>query len=221
MTKFDSLFDDSAPLILKQEHQRETPPVEGGRWPVSVALYPDGELAEALETTMLEALEFAGPGHWQTGRRGSAHLTVRALEYYRDDVPPGDPFVARCHQALRAAAVGPTSFEVFGLTLTAGTLMACARPTDDRADLLMDQLAVELGDDGWLEAPYGRRDIWYLNLIHFAADLAEPELLVEWVAKRRTHHLGSVTIPTASLVRFRYDESAGYPFMRPETLATA
>ena len=59
--------------------------------------------------------------------------------------------------------------------------MVCAHPVDDNADRFMDLLKDELGDDAWREAGF-RRDIWYANILHFAADIARPAELIEWVA---------------------------------------
>ena len=90
--KFDQLFDEAVPLISSQRHRRDSPPLEGGRWPVSVVLRPpaDCDLSRRLDNLTTEVADLAGPGHWHTGRVGSAHLTVRALEHYRHEVDPSD-----------------------------------------------------------------------------------------------------------------------------------
>jgi hypothetical protein len=204
VTKFDELFATAAPLILRGAHQRDRPPREGGRWPVSVVLRPpiDSDLAQRLDAVTAEAAELAGPGHWQTGQLGSAHLTVRALEGYRATIAPDDPAIERYLSALRRAAIGPTQFRVTGLTLTPGSVMACAIPLDGAADAFMDRFATELGPDDWFERPYGRRDIWYLNLVHFTSAIANPLKLIDWVAERRTTTIGEVEIGAPELVRF-------------------
>ena len=163
----------------------------------------------------------AGPGHWHTGKAGSAHLTVRALETYRQEVDLSEPVIQRYRSALHTAAAdtGPAQIQVTGLTLTKGTVMACAVPLDPQADLLMDRFAEALGPDGWYEQPDGRRDIWYLNLLHFTTDLTSPQHLIDWVAARRTLDLGRTTIPAAELVRFHHSPASSRPFMRPEVLS--
>lgn len=225
MTKFDQLFTTAVPLIAAGTHDRDQPPREGGRWPVSVVLrpQPDSALAMRLDTLTAEAAELAGPGHWHTGQASSAHLTVRALETYRASVDLTEPTVRRYQAAMDRAAVatGPARIQVTGLTLTTGTVMACALPSDDQADLFMDRLATELGPDAWFETPHGRRDIWYLNLIHFTTDIANPEALIDWVAAHRALNLGEATIPTAELVRFHHTPTTQRPYMRPEVLGHA
>ncbi|TCO30196.1 hypothetical protein EV652_105190 [Kribbella steppae] len=225
MTTFDQLFTTAVPLIAAGNHHRDEPPREGGRWPVSVVLGPppDSALAKRLDTLTAEAAELAGPGHWHTGQASSAHLTVRALETYRASVDPTEPTIRRYQAAMdRAAAVtGPARIEVTGLTLTPGSVMACAVPSDDQADLFLDRLTTELGPDAWFETPHGRRDIWYLNLIHFTTDIANPEALIDWVATHRTLNLGEATIPTATLVRFHHTPTPPRPHMRPEVLHRA
>jgi hypothetical protein len=222
-SKFDLLYDDAVPLIATGRHRRDTVPEEGGRWPVSVVLRPaaDGDLSRRLDDLTRSAAELAGPGHWHTGRPGSAHLTVRALEWYREIVDPAEPTIHRYRAAMDRAAAncGPARIEVVGLTLTDRTVMAAAVSLDDQADLFLDRLAEELGEDAWLEIPYGRRDIWYFNLIHFTTDIAQPDALIDWVTAHREHDFGTETIPAAELVRFRHDPDLERPYMRPEVLA--
>jgi hypothetical protein len=224
-TKFDQLFDAAVPLVSAGRHQRDSPPVEGGRWPVSVVLRPpaDTDLIHPLDEITAEAAALAGPDHWQTGQAGSAHLTVRALETYRSAVECTEPVIQRYQSAMHRAAAqsGPAQIEVTGLTLTAGSVMACAVALDEQADLFLDRLAFELGPDAWFEQPHGRRDIWYLNLLHFTTDIPDPQPLIDWVEKHRSTPLGQVTIDIAELVRFHHAPSPPRPFMRPEVLDQA
>jgi hypothetical protein len=223
--KFGELFEEAVPLVSSQRHQRDSPPVEGGRWPVSVILRPpaDSGLSRLLDKLSNQAAALAGPGHWHTGRSGSAHLTVRALETFRQVVDPSEPVVQRYQAALQsaAAAAGPAVIQVIGLTLTPGTVMACAVPLDDQADLFLDRLAEALGPDGWFEHPHGRRDIWYFNLLHFTTTIAHPQRLIDWVTAHRSIPMGSTTIRTAELVRFHHAPDATRSHMRPHVLANA
>jgi hypothetical protein len=105
-TKFDQLFDAAVPLVSAGRHQRDSPPVEGGRWPVSVVLRPpaDTDLIHRLDEITAEAAALAGPDHWQTGQAGSAHLTVRALETYRSEVECTEPVIQRYQSAMHRAS---------------------------------------------------------------------------------------------------------------------
>ncbi|WP_328329825.1 hypothetical protein OHA70_07125 [Kribbella sp. NBC_00382] len=211
-------------MIANGNHARDTPPEEGGRWPVSVVLRPatDSPLSQTLDQLTAEAAAVAGEGHWQTGQLGSAHLTVRALEHYRPTVDPDEPVIKRYQSAMeRAATTGPARIEVTGLTLTPGTVMACAVALDDQADLFMDQLRFELGPDAWREISYGRRDIWYLNLLHFTTAIPDPARLIDWVDARRNTVYGQVSIDVAELVRFWHVPGGLRPYMRPEVLGSA
>ncbi|MEU8227719.1 hypothetical protein [Kribbella sp. NPDC048915] len=216
------MFDLAAPLISAGAHQREEVPRDGGRWPLSVVLRPppDTPLARTLDTLTQEAAHVAGSGQWQTGQLGAAHLTVRALEPRREVVPSGDPSVRRYLAALERATAHtswPIGFRVAGLTLTPGTVMACAEPLDDAADAFSDRLAGELLGDAWYERE--RRDIWYLNLLHFAADIPDPESLITWVKSRRSTTFGTTTVPVPELVRA--DHRPGHrPHMRLVPLTT-
>jgi hypothetical protein len=218
----DALFDQARPLLMRQEHQHESRPVEGGRWPISVVLFPDESMAASMEQLMDEVVQIAGGRHFHTGLAGSAHFTVRALEHYRDCVPPNDLLVERYRAAMNAAALrcGPIGFHVTGLTLTPGGVMACARPTDGAAAQFKNALASGLGPDGWREANFGR-DIWYSMLLHFADDISDPQRLVNWVAQRRDLDIGIAHCDTVHLVRFRYTARGGRTLMRPEVLGEA
>jgi hypothetical protein len=62
--------------------------------------------------------------------------------------------------------------------------MACVLPADDAPDRLSAAYAAALGADDWLESGF-RREIWYLNILHFAAPVRDPRALIDWVADRR------------------------------------
>ena len=220
MKDFDRLFAEAAPLIQQGLHQRDTPPIEGGRWPVSVVLRPDQASAMRLELAMDEVAALAGPRHFRTGIADSLHITVRALEGYREAAAGDDEVVQRYALAMSRAArqVEAIELDLVGMTLTPGTVMVCAHPVDDSADRFMDALRDQLGADAWYEAGF-RRDIWYANLLHFAADIAQPVGLIEWVEERRQLILGRLVLDTAELWRFRYEDGTDGRVMRPTVLA--
>jgi len=169
---------------------------------------------------MDEVEAIAGPRHFRTGIAGSVHVTVRALEGYREAAAGDDEVVQRYAHAMSRAAqqVEAVELDLVGMTLTPGTVMVCAHPVDDSADRFMDALKDQLGADAWYEAGF-RRDIWYANLLHFAADITEPAGLIEWVAQRRQLNLGRMVLNTAELWRFRYEDSTDGRVMRPTVLA--
>lgn len=210
------MFSTAAPQIAQGTHQRDELPKDGGRWPISVVLRPpqDCPLAHALDALTTEAAALAGPDHWQTGQLGSAHLTVRALEPRRDVIPPDDPTLARYQSALHratAATTWPVRFQVTGLTLTPGTVMACAEPLGP--ELFSARLTTELGPDASHETK--PRDIWYLNLLHFTTDITSPQGLIDWAAARRHTVVGTTTIAAPELVRAEYHPGPR-PYMRLE-----
>jgi hypothetical protein len=204
---FDRLFEGGRYALGSGGHYRDTPPVEGGRWGPSIVLVPTGPGEESLAAVTAEAMSLAGPGHWPTGAPHAVHITVRAMRAYAPAVAAPDPFLTRCAAAMRRAATaadGPARFRFAGLTLTPSGVMACAYPVDGAADDLARRLSHELGDDGWFEANF-HRDIWYATLVHFAADIADPPALVDWVADRRDLDLGPVVVDEVELLRFDYD----------------
>jgi hypothetical protein len=186
---------------------------------VSVVLRPDHAAAQRLEQVMTEVEAYAGPGHFRTGVASSVHFTVRACELYRETLD--QQAVQRYADAMRRAAreVGTIGLDLIGITLAPGSVMVCAQPVGDSGERLMDLLGTELGDDAWREAGL-KRDIWYASILHFAADIAQPAELIDWVAQRREVDLGRAVADTAELVRFHYEDSLDGRLMRPEVLAS-
>lgn len=203
---FDRLFQQGRSAVLSGAHYRDTPPVEGGRWGLSVVFVPDRDAAERISAVTAEAMRLAGPGHWPTGAVEAVHFTVRAIEMHRCVVPAGDPLELRCAAALRRAAAKSrrTQLRLSGLTLTPSGIMLCAVPEDCAANDFADRLGEELGDDGWFEAGY-QRNIWYATLVHFTEEIRDPGGLVDWVAARRGLELGAVAVNESELLRFRYN----------------
>jgi hypothetical protein len=204
---FDRLFEGGRYALLSGGHYRDTPPVADGRWGPSIVLVPSGSGAQALAAVTAEAMSLAGPAHWPTGAPHAVHITVRAMRAHVAAVPAADPFLTRCAAAMRRAAAstsGPARFRFGGLTLTPSGVMACAYPVDGAADEIARRLREELGEDAWFEANF-HRDIWYATLVHFAADIADPAALVEWVAQRRDLDLEPVVVREVELLRFDYD----------------
>lgn len=195
--KFNLLFARGREAVLAGTHHRDGPPVDGGRWGISVVLRPDPAVAAQLDAVAGEALALAGAHHWPTGSAATSHVTVLPLEPYRQAVPDDDPEVARYAAGLAKAASASrrVNLRFGGLTLSPVGVMACAYPTDDAADGLATHLRTTLGDNRWSE-----RDIWYATLVHFTDAVADPQALVDWVAARRRLDLGRAGIGEVELV---------------------
>lgn len=204
---FTRLFSEGSTEILAGRHSTDVPPMAPSeRWGPSVCLRPEPELTEAFAALTEEAMEYAGPGHWPTGRPVSSHFTVRVLDRFRDDLHPAHPWTDERMGAVARAAgrTGPVRLRVTGLTLTRASVMASAEPIGSGADDFAAALAEELGPWGFYEASFDR-SIWYSNLIHFTGPLAAPEALVQWVARRRALDLGVTEVPAAHLLDWKYD----------------
>ncbi len=178
---------------------------------------PDPAARDILDRITHLAAAAAGGVHWTTGAAVSSHLTLRSLEPFRSHVPVDDPLVERYAVALRSAAagIGPIRFAVTGLTLTSHSVMACAFPTDSAADDLAAAYADALGSDGWHEGEF-TRDVWYLNLVHFAEPIVRPAELVAFVADRRTAELADLLVAEVQITQWCHNGSG----MRPITHAS-
>ena len=210
---FDRLFAEGQAAVSAGAHRVQEPPIDGGfRWGLSALLRPDVSSAEVLSKVADEASNVAGGGHWVTGSAASSHLTLRALETFREDLNEGDPAVKRYVAALAAAAAGagPLMFTVTGVTLTPHSIMACALPLDDGADRLAAAFARALGSDGSYEGEF-TRDFWYMNLVHFGGTIPEPARLIDWVAARRDQEIATVVVDEVQLVRWRFTGNGMVP----------
>jgi hypothetical protein len=173
---FEALHARGCRAVRSGTHQVESAATDGGpRWGLSIVLRPDVAAANRLDQLTREAGEVAGSCHWRTGLAASSHITVRSLEPHRLDIAPDDPAVAQYTHALQrgAVAVRPVTLTLGGLILTPISIMVRARPQDSQAELLRAALAERA------------RSIWYVNLVHFAGSLADPEMLIDWVTARR------------------------------------
>ncbi|MGD7705987.1 hypothetical protein [Microlunatus sp. Y2014] len=220
---FDDLFDAGAPKVLDGSHSRDEPPVDRGRWPVSVVAFPPEAVREQFGSWTQATVERAGRGHFHTGGPDTAHLTVRALERYRETAAATDPVAAVWRTAMERAAADtePIRLLFTGLTLTRSGVLAQLEPVDHAAWELMARLRRELGSEAWLEDGWMKRNIWYASLLHFADRVADPEGLVDWVRANRRIEPVEFMISSLSLVRFRHRQLDGEQAMVPETWCTA
>lgn len=215
---FDRLYDEAVPALLAGDHRQDEPPVDGGRWPVSVVGIPDEAAREVLAGVMREALALAGPGHFETGRSDASHLTVRALEPYREAAAAEDPISAEWVAALEEVGrtCPPVQLRLTGVTLTNSGVMVQAEPIDDEPWELMRRLRAALGPLSWFEDQWGERDIWYASVVHFAAPVLDAPGLVDWARDRRSSLAHDVVLDALTLTRFRYTESRGRRHMAME-----
>lgn len=208
---FDRLLDEAEPALLAGTHRRETPPVDGGRWPVSIVAVPDADTRELLAGLMADAERHAGPGHLRTGRTDASHLTLRALEPYRHAAAPDDAVADGWRAALAVVGrtCGPAAVRLTGVTLTTGGVLVQAEPVDGRAWDLMRVLGEALGPLGWLEAGGPGRDIWYASVLHLADDVRDPAGLVKWARHHRACLDHEVVVDRLTLTRYRHTTDAG------------
>lgn len=217
----DALHEQGRAAVLEGGPRLDVPPGDGDRrWGVSVLMRVEGGLAERLDAEAGELAALAGPGHWPTGALGSAHLTVFSLEPHRVGVGPDDPAVERYAEATARAAAGTPApaFDVVGLALTPGGVVARCLPANPVAAGLRAAVNAALGAEAF-ETGY-RGDQWWSSLLHFAAPVAEPEALVAHVAQRRDRSLGRFTARALDLVRYEYRQAARGAGMVPISLAS-
>lgn len=67
------------------------------------------------------------------------------------------------------------------------------------------------------ERDFRKRDIWYVNLLHFTGPVQQPDDLERWVQARRSVDLGTAVLNSLRLVRFELSQD-DVPGMRPVVL---
>jgi hypothetical protein len=182
----DTIHQRGRDAVLAGRELLDVPPGPGSaRWGLSLDVFPDAEAGSRLAALADEAAAIAGPGQWQTGGVGSAHLTVTYLERTWREVGPDDPEVRRHAALLRsaAAAAGPLRWAVTGLVLADRGVLALCAPVDDAPGAFRSAVLGQLGGLGTEEAGY-RRAVWWSTLLHFAAPVADRAGLVAWVEDR-------------------------------------
>lgn len=216
---FDRLMSEAVPALLSGEHRCDEPPVDGGRWPVSVVGIPDEHARAVLAGVMEEAQVHAGPGHFETGRLDASHVTVRALEPYREAAAATDAiageWVAALGEVGRESA--PITLRLTGVTLSVSGVMVQAEPVDDAPWELMQRLRTALGPLAWFEDQWQQRDIWYSSVLHFAAPVLDAPGLVDWARRNRSSFSHDIVLDSLTLTRFRYcsTEGRGHMAMEP------
>jgi hypothetical protein len=210
----DAFHQRGRRALLAHEEIWESPPDPSSpRWGVTLVLRPDAAAAQRLDALASQVAQVAGPGHWPTGRLGSAHLTIRVLEPYRDPVPLDDPLVRRYASAARRIAEQSPApeFAMTGLVVALGGVLAAAEPRNESAAGLRALAGVELGADGHHEAASYRGDLWWSTLLHFAGPVADGAALLDWVEQRRALDLGIFEARSLDLVRYEFDGAATTP----------
>jgi hypothetical protein len=204
----DAFHERGRRALLAHEEIWEVPPHPGSpRWGISLVLRPVDAAAARLARVASQLAHVAGPRHWPTGRLGSAHLTVRVLEPYRNPVPLDDPVVIRYAEAARRIGDQSRSprFAMTGLLVALGGVLVAAEPRNQPAAELRALVAAELGEDGHYENDTYRGDLWWSTLLHFTEPLVDGAALVAWVEDRRALDLGPFQAGSLDLVRYEYD----------------
>jgi hypothetical protein len=195
--RYDELWADARPAVLRRELVVEAGPRGRERWPLSVILRLDESTART----------FAGLTAELTGLIGAAyafdhHVTVRALAPPTHGLTAGDQRLAGYADALREATMdlGPVRLRFDGLTATALNVLACGYPADDTAEALRYRLAGALaarGLDGFERDV--RRTTWHATLLTYGRQPADAHRLAAWIEARRHHRYGVATCATVQV----------------------
>ncbi|MHB1445455.1 MAG: hypothetical protein ACYCTI_01855 [Acidimicrobiales bacterium] len=209
--EMDEINSAGVAAVLAGSIEQQEPPRDDGRWGLSILLLPAEPLSDRLEALTQEVLEVAGPSHWSTAGGGGAHLTVRALETYRSPERRDLDAESRYLDALRRVTADLPSprFAFRGVFLSPGAVLLGAIDLDGTAGALRTRLAHELSED--LESHWRRSPFWYLSLVHFAGEVADPGRLLAWVSDRSELDLGTATFSEAHQCRFDFDGRRALP----------
>jgi hypothetical protein len=209
----DSIHQRGRSAVLAGRALLDVPPSPGDtRWGLSLDVRLDPRSEDLLDALAAEAGTVAGPGQWLTGARGASHLTVTYLERTWREVDADDPEVRRSADLVRplVARTAPLRWRLTGLALADRGVLALAEPVDDAPDRFRAAVLAELDELGRAEAYY-RRSVWWATVLHFAAPLADPAGLVEWVDARTAFAPVAVTGDRVEVVRYVHDGQRTVP----------
>ena len=196
--------------LLAGELSLEAPPAEGRpRWGVSMLLRPDPAMLGTLAAFAAEADVVAGGGQWAHGP-ALLHVSLRALQPYCDD-PILDGYAEALHEAVAGIPAIPATVRTVGPH--AQGIAVHVHPEGPALDDLYARLGTALSDRGLSDLEYRTRDLWYCNVLHFAAPV-DVAALVRWCDERRDHVFGETVLSAAEMVRYRFADGA----MRAVTL---
>jgi hypothetical protein len=203
----DGIHQRGRAAVLAGRELLDVPPGPGStRWGLSLDVRLDPAAEQHLDALATEASAPAGPGQWLTGARGSSHLTVTYLERAWREVGPDDEAVLRYAALAAALAAGtpPLRWRVTGLSLADRGVLAIAEPVDAGPGAFRAAVLEHLGGLGAEEDGY-RGSSWWATLVHFAAPVADPAALVDWVDARLSLPPVLATAERVEVVRYAYD----------------
>ncbi|MBB5869882.1 hypothetical protein F4553_003261 [Allocatelliglobosispora scoriae] len=196
--------------LLTGDTAVELPPAEGRpRWGVSMLLRPDPAMLDTLASFAAAAGIVAGGGHWAHGP-ALLHVSLRALQPYRDN-PDLDGYAESLHEA--ASQVPAFRATVRTVSPHPQGIAVHVHPVGGALDDLYRRVGEALSRRGLTDVEDRYRDIWYCNVLHFAAPV-DIAALVTWCDERRDLVLGETTLNAVELVRYRFADGA----MRAVTL---
>lgn len=201
--------------LLSGDVRCEAPPVEGqNRWGVTMLLRPDPAMLDTLTAFAQQIAAVAGPGQWAHGP-DLLHVSLRSLAQYQEDIAATDPQIAAYAAALNEAAddTPPILASVRTVNPHPHGIGVHVHPHGPALDQLYQRLNKTLHARGLGEYEYWTRDMWYINIVHFAGPV-EVDALLAWSDPHRDLEFGTTTLDAAELVRYRYKGNG----MKAETL---
>jgi hypothetical protein len=218
MSRHLEIVEKGRAAVLAGDVEQEEPPrAERGRWGISMLLRPSMPMLTRLSLLAQELNTAAGGGHWAHGPV-LLHASLKALEVYRGAPPADDPAVAAYTAALSRAVQGipPIRATVKTISPHSFGVAVHVHPHGDALDLLYRRLGAALAESGEPVFEYWVRDVWYINVLHFAAPVSV-EPLVAYCDANRDVVFGETTFDAAELVSYAFDGTS----MRAITLHKA
>lgn len=219
--RYEAFRTSGRAALLAGDNTYDRPLGETGRWGVSAVFRPTRAVLTRLAELSEQLHDVLGSGHahWIHGE-GCLHATLRALELYRTDIPPGDPHIQAYADALDDAVAGlpPLEFDARGVSPHQGGVLLLLSPRDKTLVTLQERYdqALHARDACRFDAEH-RRDLWNIGLVHFTGPLTDKNSLVAWCDHHQHHDFGAITFDQVDLVRAHQDPSD----IRLETLHRA
>ena len=205
---YDALWATGRPALAAGRVDPEPLPVEPTvRWGISAVLRPR-PWPRALAACATECASLLG-GHGVVYDERNVHITLRAIEGYRDDVAIDDADVRAYRDVLAAVfrRTPPIRVRLRGLTATPAGVLVQGWPHADlqvvRHALYERLVERGLASRGLEATPATCRTTAHATLALFEGPLAEPARLVELIDAHRTTDFGEWVFPELWLVGYR------------------
>ena len=187
------------------------------RWGISAILRLPLTFGKGLQPLIDTLTSLTSPGHTVYDPT-TLHITLRSIEFFRDDISESDPALTTYSRLLRelAPSFSGLGLQFAGLSANRVGVILQGYPVDGELQYLRQQFHHRLAEAGLHQGPEQQspRLNAHASLVVFGGPLGNASALVEYVANNRRTSYGQIEVTGVDLVRYHRGERS----IRIETL---